>query len=107
MSDQSRLEQLIQARHPCISIVTQEEQHALELLRNTVMGSPAPLWMWSVTRGIYPGLLEGERALPDTENPAAALYYFGNKIAAPSICTMPAWTNALRCSWNASVPSRP
>jgi len=51
--DQTRLQRLIDARHPCISIVTQEEQYASDLLHAIALGNPQPLWCWTVIRGIY------------------------------------------------------
>lgn len=84
--DLKRLEQLLNARHACVSIVTAEESHALELLTFAAARTGDPMWIWSATRGIYAGVFEDTRALPETENPAAALYSFAHKLDGRSIC---------------------
>ncbi|UCD75721.1 MAG: AAA family ATPase [Phycisphaerales bacterium] len=87
-TDQQRLEQLLAAAHPCLSIVTPEESHTIELINAAVMGTLYPLWYWSAVRGIYPGLMEAAKSLPETENPAAALYYFAKNINDRAVCIM-------------------
>ena len=79
-SDQERLEEFIAAAHPCLSIVTPEETHTIHLINDVVMGTLYPLWYWSAVRGIYPGPMEDAQSLPETENAAAALFYFTEKI---------------------------
>src|SRR5437773_10448283 len=88
MTDQEALEHLLKAHHPCISMVSQEEPYALEILHNAVMGSAQPLWIWSVVKGIYAGVFENSKPLPNTENPAAALYHFAYQLDEPCICAM-------------------
>ena len=86
--DQSSLERLLNAAHPCISIVTQEERHALELVQAAVLGSQRPLWVWSIVGGVSAGIFEDDKSLPNTENPAAALYHFANQMVTPGVCVM-------------------
>lgn len=76
MTNQKRLEQLILGRYPCISIVTHEEAYALELIREIVLRSPYHLKIWTINGGIRDGLLSDQPPAPQTEHPAAALYYF-------------------------------
>ncbi|MCG8405258.1 MAG: AAA family ATPase [Phycisphaerales bacterium] len=76
MTNQQRLERLMLGRYPCISIVTQEETYALGLIREVVLRSPYHLKIWSMNGGIRDGLLADQPAIPETEHPAAALYYF-------------------------------
>ncbi len=86
MHDQQRLELLVAAHHPCISIVTNEEAYALDLIRATSLRTRRPLLVWSATRGVHEGLLEDSAGKPDTENPAAALYYFAHQLEEPALC---------------------
>jgi AAA+ superfamily predicted ATPase len=89
MSDQSRLERLIlSARDPCVFISTHEEQYALDLVRNAAMGTKQPFWVWTVLRGVHPGLFEDSQSVPNSEHPAAALHHFANQLSEPSICVM-------------------
>src|SRR5687767_2262773 len=79
MDDKQRLSQLLRARHPCILIPTHEEDHALALIRDVALDAGAlELRIWSYSRGVYNGLLEGDRPVADTEPPAAGLYYLLN-----------------------------
>lgn len=74
--DKARLEQLIDAKHPCIRIVTTEEADALELLRLIAHErDDAELRGWSATQGVHNGLLglEPPGMTVDTLNPAGAL----------------------------------
>jgi hypothetical protein len=74
MTDQKRFEQLVDARHPCVTIVTYEEEYALSVLRQAAIERGWDMWMWTVTTGLRDGLLERSASLADTEHPAAALY---------------------------------
>lgn len=76
-TDQTRLESLLNARHPCVSIITYEEDHALAAIRHVAVEQEADLWVWSVTQGLRDGLIAGSLALPETEHPAAALFHIG------------------------------
>ena len=75
MTDQQRFEQLVLARHPCVHIVTYEEDYALQTVRHAAVANGWDCWMWTVTGGLRDALLEGARAVADTEHPAAALYH--------------------------------
>lgn len=86
--DLKQLEQCLSSHHNIISVVTQEEDHALELITFAVARTGDPLWVWSATQGIYAGVFENARPLPDTENAAAALYHFANKIDDRAVCVM-------------------
>jgi adenylate kinase family enzyme len=73
MTDQRRLEQLISAKHPSISVVTYDEEHVLSLARQACIDNGWDLWLWTVTAGLRDGLLAGAQSLADTEHPAGAL----------------------------------
>ena len=89
MTNQAQLEHLLlEARHPCIVISTHEEAHALELVRSAVMGGRETLWIWNVIKGLYAGTFENCKPLPNTENPAAALYHIAHNLEHPNICVM-------------------
>lgn len=86
--DLKRIELLLDAHYTLISMVTQEEDHALELLTYAVARSGDPLWIWSAAKGIHAGLFENATAIEETENPAAALYYLTHKLEGRAICVM-------------------
>jgi SpoVK/Ycf46/Vps4 family AAA+-type ATPase len=86
--DLRQLERLLATHHACISIITQEESHALDLLTFAVASTGDPMWIWSAVHGIYAGVFEGTTPLKDTEHPAAALYHFANKIEGRAVCVM-------------------
>ena len=80
MTDRDRLEQLLRAGYPCVSIVTQEESYALEVVRDVTFKlgldlSGSAMWLWSVVGGVRDGLIADAKPVKDTENPAAGLYF--------------------------------
>lgn len=83
--DIPRLRRLLAARHACISLVTHDEAHAMELLRLLAMDLQWDFWLWSVTRGVRDGLLAGAPTVADTEHPAAALYHFSRPRQRPGL----------------------
>jgi hypothetical protein len=74
VGDLDRLNHLIRAGHPCISIVTYEEAEALDLVRRSAVDNGLDLLQWTVIDGLHDGLIAGESEVKDTENPAGALY---------------------------------
>jgi AAA+ superfamily predicted ATPase len=87
MIDSQRLQQLYLAQHPCISIVTIEEQDALEVVRNMAVEAGVDVWLWSASHGLRDGLISGGAPIPDTSNPAGALYQLMT-LNKPSVCVM-------------------
>ena len=77
MKDIARFEQILKTQCPCISMVTQEEEYALEIIRSAAMCQKVELLLWSESEGIRGGLFEEseeERILKEsTENPNVAL----------------------------------
>jgi len=73
MGDCEQLERLIRGSYPCISIVTHEEQYALEIVRVATLNLDRPLWTWSMGTGVRDGLLSGCCAIADTEQAAPGL----------------------------------
>lgn len=86
--DLSRLELLLAGHPSCISIVTPEEDHALELVTFALARTGDPLWIWSASRGVYAGVFEKSKPIADTEHAAAALYYFMHKLDGKAVCVM-------------------
>lgn len=74
-TDIDALERLLIARHSCVSILTFEEEHALEVVRQATLGRGVPLWVWSASLGVRDGLIKDALPVADTENVAAALYH--------------------------------
>ena len=92
MADRDRLEHLLRAGYPCISIVTQEETYALEVVRDVAFKlgcdqTGSGMWLWSVVGGVRDGLVADAKPAKDTEHPAAALYYL-SQFADRSLCVM-------------------
>jgi SpoVK/Ycf46/Vps4 family AAA+-type ATPase len=87
-TDRQRLEHCLDAGHPCISIITREESHAVEMIDDIASGSLNELWYWTAVRGVYAGLLTDPTPIPDTENPAAALYYLAERTAQGATCVV-------------------
>ncbi len=80
MNDQGRFEQLIKARHPCICIITYEEDYALDIIKQTAKRISRQLWVWSVVDGLRDGMrMEEGLAVSETEHPAAALYFLSQR----------------------------
>lgn len=73
MDDIERFEKLIASGYGCISIVTDEEQYALEIARQAAMALKRDMWIWSVTSGVRDGLLAESLSIANTESPAAGL----------------------------------
>jgi AAA+ superfamily predicted ATPase len=75
MNDYERFEQLIGGGCSCISIITDEEQYALEIVRSAARKFERNLWIWSVSEGVRDGLalLDSAPSVPDTFHPDAGL----------------------------------
>ena len=78
MDDIERFEQLITGGYCCISIVTYEEQYALDMVRQVALSLNRDMWIWSVAGGVRDGLLAESLFIADTESPAAGLRNFTN-----------------------------
>jgi AAA+ superfamily predicted ATPase len=87
-TDRARLEQIMAARHPCITINTVEEQHVLCLLREIAVEAQRDMLLWTITDGLREGLLAQARCIADTEAPAGALYHLTNNVNGAVICAM-------------------
>ncbi len=87
MSDRSELERLIRIGHSGLTICTFEEDYALSLIRDVAMQLGRPLWVWSICGGIQDGILAGSPAIPNTEQPVAALTHLAGLQTKP-ICIM-------------------
>jgi hypothetical protein len=72
-TDQQRLEHLLRAEHPCVSITTYEEDEALSLVRDAVQELGLDLLIWSVSQGLRDGMIADGPSITGTEHPAAAL----------------------------------
>jgi ATP-dependent 26S proteasome regulatory subunit len=70
----NKLESLITSRHACISILTYEEDYALEFIREAALGQGGKLHIWSASVGMRDGLMRDSHPIADTEHAAAALF---------------------------------
>jgi hypothetical protein len=78
MDDIERFTKLVTGGYCCISIVTYEEQYALEIVRQVALGLNRDLWIWSVSGGVRDGLLADSPYIADTEKPTAGLRNLAN-----------------------------
>lgn len=76
MSDIENFEKLVNAGYPCISIVTHEEDDALEIVRQASMGLKRGLQIWSAGYGVRDGLLPDTGAEKETTTAAGGLAHF-------------------------------
>lgn len=79
MTDLDRLERLLAARPSCVSTVTMDEAHTLDLLKGAARRTGSAVRIWSVTQGVHDGMLTPPEAVPDTEHPAAALHHLAHQ----------------------------
>jgi len=73
MDDFDKFEQLVAGRYCCISIVTDEERYALEIVHQAALGLKRDMWIWSASEGVREGLLEGSPSVAGTDTAAAGL----------------------------------
>ena len=85
MNDFERFKQLIEGGYCTISIVTQEERYALEIIRKTAAKLKRDMWVWSVADGLRDGLIDGSPSIADTDAPAVGLASM-SQAKADSIC---------------------
>jgi SpoVK/Ycf46/Vps4 family AAA+-type ATPase len=75
MSDEERFQALLHARYPAVSIVTPEEEDALDTVLRAAVEVQLDALLWSNSRGVRDGLLEDGPSVPDSEHPAAAMFH--------------------------------
>ncbi len=85
MTDQQRLEKLLQTGATAVTIGTFEEDHAMGLARDAAIELGRPLVVWSVSGGVQDGLFSGAPPVPQSESPSAALLHFASREDKP-IC---------------------
>lgn len=61
MADIERFQQLLKGDSHCISIVTHEEDYALEVVRSALMATKRQMFIWSASEGLKGGLFKDER----------------------------------------------
>ncbi|HRQ71723.1 MAG TPA: AAA family ATPase [Phycisphaerales bacterium] len=88
VSDLDRLEHHLRARHPCVTIVTNEESEALHLVVAASLTLDRPLWRWTVLDGLTDGRISGAKPEPDTEHPAAALFHLAGQRGPLTVVTL-------------------
>jgi hypothetical protein len=77
LSDRQRFVRVLRARTACVSIITSEEDHALNAVVGASVDVGRPVLTWSVVRGLTEGLFAQEqKPVAGTELPAAALRSF-------------------------------
>jgi SpoVK/Ycf46/Vps4 family AAA+-type ATPase len=88
MVDRDRLQQLIKARHSCLTISTSDEEYVLIQLREIAIEAGREIWQWTVIDGLRDALLAGERMVADTHQPAAALFHLTRNTTGAVFCAM-------------------
>ncbi len=86
MTDREHLEQLVRSRHPCILMITYEEEYALSVIREVAFQLSHDMRLWSIVGGVRDGLVTDVPPIPETEHPAAALYHFAHQLKDRAIC---------------------
>ncbi|MBX3376642.1 MAG: AAA family ATPase [Phycisphaeraceae bacterium] len=76
MTDLERVQALLENPGVLVYIQTDEEHHALELLRVAAVRLGCPLRQWDVITGTRDGLVDGAAPESGTDHPAAALVRF-------------------------------
>jgi hypothetical protein len=66
---------LLRSGHPCVTISTQEEAHALEMVKAALHSRVDEVWQWSAASGLRRAELTENRPIEETMNPAAAMTY--------------------------------
>lgn len=74
MTDREHFARLLSCRHPCISILTCEEEYALLTVREASVEAGKDVWLWSMNGGLRDGLIASGISMADTDHPAAALF---------------------------------
>ena len=74
-SDIELLNEALAARHPCVSMLTFEEEYALDVVFNSATARGGQLWIWSNSFGLRDGMLRDSIPIADTTHPAGALAY--------------------------------
>lgn len=92
MTDREQFERLIHAGHPLISVVTNEEDYALSLVRGVAFDLARDLvglglWQWSAASGLRDGLVDSGKRVGSTENAAVALAQIG-QLPGRCICVL-------------------
>ncbi|HSV26497.1 MAG TPA: AAA family ATPase [Sedimentisphaerales bacterium] len=86
MKDVQRLGNLIAGGEACISIVTLEEDSALQIVRLVALDQRRTMWIWSAGIGLRDGLLTDAQYIAETETAAGALFYMLDKLPGGDIC---------------------
>ena len=85
MNDIERIKQYINGDNCCISIVTYEEQYALDIIRQAALDLKKSLWIWSVAGGVKEGFLTDSLFISDTDTASEGLIHFSG-VKENSIC---------------------
>ena len=85
-TDVSRLVELIRCHHRSILMVTNEEEYALDVIRDAAMTVQRDINYWSAVRGVFDVNHAYNQGKSDTENAAAGLYMFAHNLPPSSIC---------------------
>ncbi|MFC1738118.1 AAA family ATPase [Planctomycetota bacterium] len=75
MTDVEQFEQLINSGCPSVSIITLEEQYALNVIRRVAQKLERDVWIWSASEGVRDGLamLDDGLSIAETDKPDAGL----------------------------------
>ncbi len=73
MNDFERFEQVLKSDVSCISVITYEENYAIEIVRQAVLGTGRDMWIWSAADGVRDGLIAGSPIVSETDRPCDGL----------------------------------
>ena len=78
MDDVERIKKFISGDNCLISIITYEEQYALDIIRQAALDLKMGLWIWSAAGGVREGFLSDSLFVGDTETPTEGLLHFSD-----------------------------
>jgi AAA+ superfamily predicted ATPase len=73
MNDTQQVERIINSSYNCISIVTLEEQYALDTVRQVATNLKRDMWIWSAAEGVKFSLVDDMPPIADTVSPENGL----------------------------------
>jgi AAA+ superfamily predicted ATPase len=76
VADLDQLKNLINSNNGCITMLTFEEEYALDMIRATATDLNREMWVWSVVDGVRDGVVPLRPPVPQTDVPHQGLLHF-------------------------------
>jgi SpoVK/Ycf46/Vps4 family AAA+-type ATPase len=85
-ADQQRFEHLLNARHRCVVVISNEEDYALSIVRHAALQLGRRIRTWSIIGGVHDGIVSDTPPIPETEHAAAALFLLTKDMEPGDVC---------------------